>query len=358
MQLHQLVVTARPGDAITNAALELRKLLRRVGPSEIYAKNIHPSLARDVQPLRAFVRRRSGAPRDDLLLFHASIGDPEVHSLVMSQPERLVLVYHNISPAEAFLDYDPGFAGMLEGGRRELAAMAERASMAIAVSEFNARELRELGYHDVRVSPLVVDIAGRLATAPDEHLAAELDRWGGPLVLFVGQVLPHKRPDFLLQAFHVLQTFHRPDAHLAIAGNLGLVRYAHCIRQLGRELNLHRLLLTGAITDAQLVALYRRADLFVTASEHEGLCVPLLEAMAFGVPIVARGCAAIPDTLGDAGVLLPVDSGPTLMAEAMAAVLDDEGLQADLAQRGRFRVSTFDPDGARASFVGHLLEAV
>lgn len=358
MQFHQLLVTARPGDAITNAALELRKLLRRVGPSDIYAKNIHPELERDVHPMRAFVRRRSATPRDDVLLFHSSIGDPEVHSVVMGQPERLVLVYHNISPAEAFLDYDPGFAGMLEGGRRELAAMATRATMAIAVSDFNARELIDLRYHDVRVSPLIVDIAGRLTTTPDRKLSEELERGVGPLVLFVGQVLPHKRPDFLLQAFHLLSSFDRPDARLVIAGNLGLVRYAHCVMQLGRELSLDRLLFTGAITDSQLVALYRRADLFVTASEHEGFCVPLLEAMAFGVPIVARACAAVPDTVRDAGVVLPADGGPALMAEAMAEVAGDDGLAAALSARGRARVAAFEPERAKASFLTHLMEAV
>ncbi|MBW3615267.1 MAG: group 1 glycosyl transferase, partial [Actinobacteria bacterium] len=196
MRFDQLVVTAAPGDAITTAAQEIRRVLREAGPSEIYAHNIHPDLAGEVLPLERYAESpRTG---QDTLVFHASIGEPAVHAFVMQRPERLVLVYHNISPAEAFVPFDARFAHLLEEGRRELAELRDRASLALAVSEYNAGELVALGFSEVRVAPLIVDVGRLKGIAPDAETSARLaEEWDGPTLLFVGQLLPHKRPDLL-----------------------------------------------------------------------------------------------------------------------------------------------------------------
>lgn len=358
MQINQLVVSASPGDAITTAALEMRAVLRRIGPSEVYARFIDPALASVVLPLSLYARHRSRAPRPaaDLLVFHASIGQPDVLAFLRERPERLVLVYHNISPASAFLPYDPAFAGLLEGGRRELEHLRDRTTMALGVSEYNAAELEALGFRDVRVAPLVVDVRALVGLEPDpgtaNHLTTQVE---GGVVLFVGQLLPHKRPDLLLKAFHLLCTYTRPDAHLILVGAARLDRYRASLQLFAQELNL-RAWLTGPVTAAQLAAFYRRADVFATASEHEGFCVPLIEAMAFGVPIVARSHGAIPETLGASGLLLPPDDDPVLLAEALACVLDRPQVRRDLVARGARRLAAFDPDEARATLLGHLLD--
>ncbi|MDT4936629.1 MAG: hypothetical protein QOG80_300 [Pseudonocardiales bacterium] len=356
MEFHQVLVSASPGDAITNAAFELRALLRRVGTSEIYARFFDDSLAHEVLPLRRYARRRSPHPDEDILLFHASIGEPEVMSFLKTRPERLVLIYHNISPAGAFRAHDPAFAGLLEGGRLELSALRDRVTMAVAVSNFNAEELRSLGYSDVRVAPLIVD-PRRLHTIPpdpatEHHLRTKVH---GPVVLFVGQLLPHKRPDFLIQAYHALVTYHRPDANLVLVGAGRLPTYRQDVQTYLRELNLHNVWLTGAVSDEQLVAFFRRADVFVTASEHEGFCVPLLEAMAFGLPVVARSATAIPETLGGAGVLLPVEDSPVAMAEVVECVLSDANLSRAIVAGEVARLRHFDADRARATLLSHLL---
>lgn len=357
MEIHQILVSASQGDAITASAFELQRLLRRVGPSDIYARYFDPSLIGEVLPLAAFARRRrSRRPTADLLIFHASIGEPDVSSFIRERPERIVLVYHNISPARNFLTYDPAFAGLLEGGRRELELLRGRVTMAIAVSDYNAAELREIGYPDVRVAPLILDVRAMLNEVPDadtaNHLATQIP---GPVFLFVGQLLPHKRPDLLLKAFHLLVTYARPDAQLVLVGAGRLPRYRQALQSFAQELNL-RAWIAGSVTAQQLVAFYRRADVFVTASEHEGFCVPLVEAMAFGVPAIARGHAAIPETMGGAGLLLPEDDDPALMAEAMSAVADDRSLRDELVTAGHRRLSAFEPDNARATFLSHLAD--
>src|SRR6185369_13859537 len=152
--IHQVLVSASPGDAITNLALGTRRLLRRVGASEIYAYHIAPELHDDVLPLSAY---RTLHARN-LLIFHASIGQSEVHEFLTARAEPLVLVYHNVTPGKYFIPYDPVFADLLDLGRREVERLRPRVVCAIADSEYNARELEEMGYHDVQIVPPVVNV--------------------------------------------------------------------------------------------------------------------------------------------------------------------------------------------------------
>ena len=359
MQIHQVLVTASPGDAITNSAIELRDLLRKIGPSEVFARYIHPQVAGEVQSLDNYDRLRSSTNSAmDLLLFHASIGEPAVHSFISERPERLVLVYHNISPAAPFLPYDPAFAGLLEAGRRELAALRDRTVLALADSQYNADELVALGYRDVRVARLIIDVDRLRSIEPDPAEVEALDRVDAPVLLFVGQLLPHKRPDLLLKAFHVLVTYHLPTAHLLLVGTNRLPGYARALERYRDEMNLGAASFRGSISLASWAAHFRRADAFVTASEHEGFLVPLVEAFAFETPTLARAHAAIPETMGDAGLLLPPEEDAILLAEAMAEILTNEPLRAELIERGRARLEVFDPELARAAILEHLASVV
>ncbi|HUZ44487.1 MAG TPA: glycosyltransferase [Acidimicrobiales bacterium] len=357
MQINQVMVSARPGDAITTSALELRALLRRVGRSEIFSRYVHERLHHDVWELKDSDWLASESPEDDMIVFHASIGEPAVETFLAGRPERLVVYYHNISPPELFYEYDPNLAGLLESGRRELARLADRAIMAVAVSEYNAAELTAMGYRNVRVAPLITDPYRLSALDPPPDIQARLAALEGPVIVFVGQLLPHKRPDFLLESFHVLTTYLQRPATLVLVGNHRLPRLSQALEDLTRELNLDRVILTGAVSDAELAAWYGRADVFVTASEHEGFCVPPLEAMASGVPVVARRFAALPETIGDAGILLEPGSGPVQMAEAIARVLTDERLRADMIERGHRRVRAYDAAAAGSALLRHLVEA-
>jgi glycosyltransferase involved in cell wall biosynthesis len=352
MEIHQVVVTASPGDAITNAAFETRKLLRRDGgSSNLYARFIDPKLLGDVLPLDNFP-----APRPDLaILYHASIGQAEVTRFLLRRPEPLAMLYHNMSPAEPFAPYDPGFAALLEQGRRELEMLRERVSLPLAVSCFNAADLESHGYRDVKVAPLIVDPSRLLEVTPHPKTVRWQGEIPGPVLLFVGQLLPHKQPHVLLQAFHALCTYLLPEAHLFLIGAPRLPRYKEVLQFFIEELNLtHCGIIMSPVSEAELAAYYRRADAFVTLSEHEGFCVPLLEAMAFEKPILARACGAIPATLEDAGLMIGPDDGTLVAAEAMYEILTNEPLRKDLVERGRVRLRHFHPDKARAILLDHL----
>lgn len=364
MRIDQVLVSAAPGDAVTNLAMTLRQLFPAKIRSDIFALYFDQQLARDVRPLKEYAKRPGARSARDLLIFHLSIGEPDLAAFLRQRSERMAVIYHNISPAEPFRPYDPGFADLLDEGRRELVELHARTAAAFTVSAFNAEELRDAGYRDITVLPLVVDPESLGPVPAETPVPVHPDRPGpgrpaaeecGPLIISVGQVLPHKRPDFLLEAFHILSTYLVKDARLAVIGPDRLPAYRAALQTQIDELQLERARLTGAVPRAELAEFFRTASVFATASEHEGFCVPLLEAMSFDLPILARRFAAIPETAGPAGLLLDQADGPEVAAEALATLLGDHDLRRQLVTRGRARLRDFDPNRAKASWRDALL---
>ncbi len=353
MEVHQVLAVASSGDARTKAALDLRTELRRLGASEIFARRVDPSLADCVRPLDSFDRAVDHR-RADLLVYHPSIGEDRVLSFLKERPEPLAIVYHDLTPGAHVAPYDPSFAALLDSGRQQLAGLADRTALAVADSELDAGELRALGYRQVVVSPPTVDPSALVRVAPDPDMEAYLACLDGPRFLFVGDLLPQDRPDWLLTAYHALVTYLEPRAHLLLVGTDGLEPYHRILDAYAAELQLGRAHFIGEMSVESLVACYRAADVFVTASEHGGSGSPLLEAMAFEVPVLARAFGAVPEILGGAGLLLERGDGPLVAAEAMAVLTRDEGVRADLAAGGRARLAELDHDKTVSSLVGHL----
>ncbi len=348
--VHQVVATARPGDAITNAALEHRSLLRRLGPSEIVAQYADATLSGEVLDVDAYRRLPSAGSPDTLLLYHSSIGARELVEFLLGRPERLGVVYHNITPAEFFSGVSATHERLCREGREELALLLARAVVVFADSAFNAADLEGMGGPAPIVVPPVVDPARLAAVEPDPGVTARLAARPGPHYVHVGQVMPHKRTDRLVEAYHLLVTHLHPDATLAIVGSHHLASYAGAVVEQVHELNLDGCELLGVVPDATLAAHLRRADAFVTASEHEGYCVPLLEAMALDTPAIARAYAAVPETAAGAALLLPPGAdGPEMMAEAMAMLCERPEVAGRFVRAGRERVAEVaaaDPGGA------------
>jgi len=352
--IHQVLVAASPGDAITNLALGTRRLLRRVGPSEIYARHVSPELAGDVKLLANYRPRHAR----NLLIFHASIGQSDVHEFLTARDEPLVLVYHNVTPGEYFEPYDPVFAELLSLGRREVAGLRERVVSALADSHYNARELELMGYREVRVVPPVVNLRRLAKVEPRQSTMQHLAAFERPVLLSVGQLMPHKRPDFLVEMMHVAETYLSMDGLLLLVGHQRLERYTRAIREQVLQLNLVGVHVVGSVDEADLAAMYRSADVVVTASEHEGFCIPLVEAMTFAKPIIARACAAIPETVGDGALLLPPEQGPVFFAEAVTELLSNTPLRDALVEGGERRLAELESHPPDTAIVEALLEVV
>jgi glycosyltransferase involved in cell wall biosynthesis len=341
MRIHVLTPSIEPSDAVSNDARGMCRWLRRRGiPARLYARSCHPSLRRRVWPISAYERYIS-AP-DDLLIYHHSVGWPRGIAIYERSRNRRVVRYHNVTPARFYRSYNPLFVKACRLGASQTQRLARsKADLYLADSEFNRAGLIEAGAAAERcrtVAPFHANPRLDRETV-DTDLAAELR--GGCHWLFVGRLSPNKGHRHLIRALGYYRQYLGCDARLILVGNHdpGMHAYWELLWQEVRRWRLQdRVHLTGKVTPGQLRTYFENARYFVCASEHEGFCVPLVEAMHHGLPIVAYGSSAIPDTLGEAGIAWETPA-PLLLAETIHRLEkhpDERALVVEL-QRTRYR---------------------
>jgi glycosyltransferase involved in cell wall biosynthesis len=318
----QLLAALSYGDAISNEALAIQVHLREAGfESEIFAEKVHPRMSHLARPLWKYPEVSSP---ETVCLFHFSIGSASSR-LIYGAPDRLVAIYHNITPARFFLGFHPHLAGLCHHGRRELAAFAPRTELALGDSEYNRRELEEAGYAQTAVLPIVLDFARY--DRPSSPVVRRLYDDGRTNVLFVGRIIPNKRIDDLIRTFALYQRRFDPSSRLLLVGDTrGFERYLGRLQELVSSLGARGVVFTGQVDDDDLYAYYRVADVFLCLSEHEGFCVPLQEAMHLGVPVAAFDAGAVSETLHGGGLLLG-DKDPGRVAALLAELRDDPSLR-------------------------------
>jgi len=335
--LHQFLAGYSKGDAISNESVVLRHIFRSWGyESEIFCeqKRILPEFRRDAHDISRYA---AAARPDDVALLHLSIGSPS-NDVFASLKCGKVILYHNVTPARYFRLANTRTAQLLELGRRQMKRLAGTAQVNLADSQFNADELREAGYADVNVFPLALD-PDLLHGPPDRHLVRRLND-GRVNILFVGRCAPNKAIESLLVLFHHFQTSVEKASRLIHVGSFaGTERYYYLIRSLARDLGVN-VSFPGSVPQRELAAYYQTASLFVCMSEHEGFCIPLLEAMAHDVPVIAYAAGAVPETLDGAGVLVH-RKDPAMVAELMGMMLRDQPLRQAVIARQRERLARF-----------------
>ena len=334
--VHQFTAVLAGHDAVGQHTLAVDDLLRDMGAAtEIFAAHVHA----EVRDRGRDFREHAAGPAPDLILYQTSIGSP-VGDYVMSRPERLVLNYHNMTPAEFFDPWEPAVAAELDHGRRQLGRLARRADHAIAVSQYNADELLALGMapESVSVSPvLFVPLwesgsasRGRVSDTGVAGVSSPV------MMLFVGRLSPNKCQQDLVGVLAGVVAL-GVDARLVLVGGVSSSGFVDAVVALAEGLGVSdRLVVAGSVSEAELVGFYESADVFVSVSEHEGFCVPVVEALGFGVPVVAFGAAAVPETVGGAGLVLG-EKSPGVVAEAVVRVLSDPVVREGLVSRGRVR---------------------
>jgi len=337
--IHQIVAGFRAGDAISDEARLLQVLFKTHG----YTSPIYCARETTAARLRSVVSDLDTLPAQvkpaDIVLLHLSIGS-RGNAMFRNLNCRRVVLYHNVTPAHFFERLNPSLAHVLAEGRKQAASLAHVAEINLADSAFNAAELQEMGFSDVNVLPLIIDANfGSGAVDPSMHARLTVD--GRKNILFVGRVAPNKRHDRLLQMFHHFQHYLVPHSRLVIAGSSsGQEAYKALLLGSVHALELKDVMFTEFLTDAELNACYATASAFVCASEHEGFCAPLLEAMAWNTPVFALAEAAVPETLGGAGVLFD-RFDPAVMAETIDRVQNDEAVKAAVLARQRERLAAY-----------------
>src|SRR5881396_2747423 len=337
MLINQWVPAAHRGDAIGDSARRVRDLLRHMGhESELYALTIDDELKHDVRPFA-----ESAATRGDLTIFHYALPSPMTAAFASLDSGR-ILQYHNVTPASFFAPYDPSLFRLASLGRQELATLAGRVELALGDSEYNRHELESLGFAPTGVFPIAVDTARVTRRARRPALEAILDD-GLVNFLFVGRIAPNKRiEDHIRLAEHYKRYVDAYYRFIFVGHYDAVPRYYSMIRALMSDYRMlnERFVFTGPVPDEDLAIYYRHAAVYISLSEHEGFCAPLLEAMAMDVPVLAYSAAAVPDTLGGAGVqFAPKDLEYAAELLGMLA-FEDDPREAILAGQRR-RLSDF-----------------
>lgn len=331
--INQLVHTLSYGDAISGEVFALQRCFRGLGwNSEIYAINIHPNykgLALDYQDLP----ERSDA---DILL-HYSLGSPLNDLYLKKSRSKRILIYHNLTPAEWFAGVNPRIVSDIEKGRKELPILCSASDLLLADSQYNSTELRKLGF-SASVLELPLDPQKwEIETNPGIYSLVRQE----PAIhlLHVGRLAPNKCIEDIIRIFYFLHHYISKQSRLWLVGiDIDTELYSFALKRLVLDLKLEQAVnFTGCLADSELKALYQSASVYLCMSEHEGFCLPLVEAMFFGLPVIAFASSAVPDTIGNGGLLVTEKKHADL-AELVALIHSDLELRQQLICSGKERV--------------------
>ena len=328
--VHQLLSGAGPHDAITTEALAFRRSFSDWGwGGSDYAFRVAPGLGSQIAP----AARLNPRP-DDVLLIHHSAGWPRLEQL-LALPNPKLLLYHNVTPPQWLWEHAPMVAAHCAAGREQLRQLARMVDQTAADSAFNASELDA-------PEPIVIPLLVERDTLGDPGPDPASPPRTPPHVIFVGRLSPHKRQDELIRTFALYRRERAPTATLTLVGDPISDSFVGLLRGLGDALAPGAVTIETGLTPAQLGDRYRAATAFVCMSEHEGFCIPLTEAFHFGVPVIARPFGAVPEVVGDAGLLVG-DRDPAVLCEALHLLHQDAELRVELRRRGRERLRAYEP---------------
>ncbi len=353
--VHQVLATLGYGDAIGNEVLGIQRVLRSAGyQSEIFVETADLRLEDLTQDYRDLP---SASHPENILLHHFSLGS-RASRMAYALPDRMALIYHNITPPEYFIDVHPRLVQLCYLGRRELGLYAGRCELGLGDSEYNRQELEALGFPRTDVLPVVPDFS-HLSGPPNYMQAGEFDdAWVN--VMFVGRMIPNKRIDDVIRVFHAYNRFFNPRSRLLLVGaHSGFDRYVAMLQDLIDRLGVPDVHFLGHVSNAELTAYYELADVFLCASEHEGFCVPLVESFHMGVPVLAYAATAIPATMDGAGILYH-DKDPIRVAALIDQVVTDRRLAArivDGQDAALDRLQAKDFAGTLLRFVDRIRQA-
>jgi len=298
--IHQFLTGFSRGDAISDYAIEIQKILKSHGyNSEIFCEYLDPGYKNKGYRFAKYFDFKS---EDDLIIFHYSMGSYIV-PFVYEEAKRIILIYHNISPHYYFRNINLNVYKECLLGREWLSLFVNRVENVIADSEYNKKELEDFGFKNVKVLPIKINF-----NKFDEEVSlALINKYRGGRInwIYIGRIAPHKKVEDVIRTFYLYQRYFCNRSGLFLVGIYkGFERYYYSLIRMTEELGIRDVIFTSHASTRILSSLLKASDIFIILSEHEGFCVPLLEAMYCGVPVIASAAGAIPYTLKDAGVIV------------------------------------------------------
>lgn len=341
MRIVQVLTSLAYGDAIGNDVLAMKKAFQQMGyTTEIYAEHIDGRLPEGTaKPVNRLVQLNS----NDVVIYHFSTGTP-LNYKVINCKAKLVVYYHNITPPEFFHGYSAKAEENCAEGLKAAKYLADRADYCWAVSEFNRQDLIQLGFkQDIKLLPILIPFDD-YKKKPNEEVMKRYSGDGKVNILFTGRVAPNKKHEDIIKAFYYYKNYVNENARLFLVGGYDEKdRYYQKLQRYIRKLGITDVIFPGHIKFNEILSYYHIADVFLCMSEHEGFCVPLVEAMQFQVPVVAFASTAIPDTLAEGGLLLD-EKDPRYTALAIDRVIMDRTLVNYIRQKQKERLKDFSYD--------------
>ncbi len=347
MKVIQMLTTISYGDAVGNDVLALHRVILRMGyETGIYAENIDLRLPKDtaknvhlIPPLK----------EDDVIIYHLSTGTRLNYELE-NYPGRKVIVYHNITPPAFFDGYSSHALELSADGLRGMAYLADTAEYCLAVSSYNKQQLLKAGY-TCRIDVLPILIPFRdYEKKPAQKIIKAYAGDGYTNLLFTGRIAPNKRQEDVIRTFYFYKKYYNEKSRLFLVGSYaGMERYYQRLLDYIDRLELEQVYFTGHIRFEEILAYYHIADAFVCMSEHEGFCVPLIEAMYFNIPVIAYDSSAIADTLGGSG-FLTATKDPLVNAGILNRILQDQDLRETMLKKQAQRLHDFRSEAVEEAF--------
>ncbi len=355
MKIFQILPVLAFGDAVGNDTRALKDALTEAGyDNDIYAAVIDERLPKGTaQPYDMMEKIED----DDIVIYHLSTGH-ELNEKFKKLGGRKIILYHNVTPEKYFKEYNRGAYLNCKNGLKDTRELADTPEMAIADSEYNRQDLISYGYNcEIKVLPILIPFED-YEKKPSQKIINKYKNDGYVNILFTGRVVPNKKQEDIIDAFYYYKKFINPKSRLILVGSYaGIDRYHEQLEAYVKALDLEDVIFTGQIKFDEILAYYRVADVFLCMSEHEGFCVPLLEAMCFDVPVIARDTSAIAGTLGGSGILLP-DNNPMVAAEMINRVVTDRNLKETIVKNQRVRLKDFDNKVVKKQFLQIIEEFI
>ena len=330
--IHQFTAVFAERDAVGQHTLAVETLLRDMGCQvTTFAER-----SKNEQHVQIHdYRTHSKHPTPNAVIYQMSTGSM-VGDYLLNCSFPLILNYHNITPSFLFSTWAPHMATNLILARQQLTQLSTQTNMAIADSYYNALELRSLGISHIQVVPII----HKHPISSVQYNHSNTIGPYNPLLLFVGRLVPNKRIETLIMTTALLRELW-PQVHLTLIGTPLLDSYHRALQSLVATLQLDEsVTFLGSVPDTIRDHYYSMASIYVSASIHEGFCVPLIEAMNVGLPVVARAAAAVPETAGNAAILIPTGE-PIHFASAIARMLEDNKLRHHMINQGFKRAEFF-----------------
>lgn len=346
MIIEQFLPAFHYGDAIGNSTLSLHKYLLEKG---IDSRIISLTIDENMRDKASFFKDYRENP-ESIKILHFAVPS-ELTDFFIKTKGKKVMVYHNITPAHFFVGFSDEFVKFTNEGRNHLKRLKDSFDMSIADSEYNAQELRELSYRNVFVFPIMINFEeySKPFNKPYYNLLNDERK----NIIFVGRISPNKKIEDLIKVLFFYKKFISPSIRLIVAGNTAtLPKYFYSVRDLASRffLTSDDIVFTGHIPFDELLSVYKLGDIFLSMSEHEGFCLPLIESCCFQVPIIAYDAGAVSEILNEAGIIVK-NKNYEYIAGLVDEVIFNKKLNSKLKNYEKKRVEKYFKDSSPERFL-------